>query len=103
MSSGASNKTGMTDNGDGKLKSNKEASQEEHNSAYSGKREEDVSASDAQVEQPANHEQEVATQADAKSVESKGQGEELLPVKPGGNQFKLVLDAGGARLALTNN
>ncbi|XP_078364196.1 uncharacterized protein LOC144648542 [Oculina patagonica] len=98
LEEGASNKTEMTDNGDGKLKSNKEVSQEEHNSAYSGRSEEDFSLN-SQVEQPAN-DQKDATKAD---VDTKSQGEGLLLAKPEGNQFKLVFDAKGARLALTNN
>ena len=92
-----SNKKEMTENSD------KEVSQEKGDSAYSACKNDVGVTSVAQVEQAANdHGDE--TPADAKtSTDVKGQGEELLPAKPAGNQFKLVFSAEGARLALTTN
>ena len=79
----------MPDNDDGKLPSNKYKG----NSVHYGKSDEDFS--------PGIHGQaEQVPKVQQDTTDNTSQGEMLLPDKPAGNLFKLVLDTGGARLAL---
>lgn len=89
------------DNGYGVLISTKEESPQEDSSAQSCKGDKGFS-SYAPVQQPADDGD--VRQCEAEELEEiKHQEAQLLPAPPTGNLVKLVFDAKGVRLALTND
>ena len=88
------------DTSDGVLISTKEESLQEESSAHSCKIDK-AFTSHAQVQQLADDAYVKQCEADERA-EIKRQEEQLLPAPPSGNLVKLVFDAKGARLALTN-
>ena len=90
-----------TDNSDGVLISTKEESLQQDSSAHSCKSDKEFS-SHPQVQQLADDGDVKRWEAEERA-EIKRQEKQLLPTSPSGNLVKLVFDAKGARLALTND
>ena len=89
------------DNSDGAFISTKEDSPQEGSSAHFCKSD-NAFSSHAQVQQlPADNGDVKQCEAEERA-EIKRQEEQLLPAPPSGSLVKLVFDAKGARLALTN-